>query len=114
MELANKNFHIATHRDFYIGRGSVLGNKWSHKEGTKAEFICSTREEAIECYRQWLWKQLKSGNKTIINELEKIKPDSILVCYCVHPSGKVRCHGEVIINLLAKFTIAEIKSWSNK
>lgn len=51
--------------DIYIGRGSVWGNPYTHiPSGTKAEFVVPTVEEAINKYKQHLWKQIKDGNIT--------------------------------------------------
>ncbi len=74
----------------YIGRGSIWGNPYSHKEGTKAEYVVASVAEAIEAYRNWLWKQIKEGSITIkmLKELDGKR----LACYCA-PNP---CHGNVI------------------
>ena len=40
--------------DVYIGRPSKWGNPFTHKEGTRAEYILPTRDEAVEAYRKWI------------------------------------------------------------
>ena len=41
--------------DVYIGRGSKWGNPFTHisDKKTKADFVVSSRDEAIESYRDW-------------------------------------------------------------
>lgn len=74
----------------YIGRGSIWGNKWSHKSGTKALYKVKTVEEAIEAYRQWLWTSIKDGSITLHMLLEL--DGKRLACYCA-PNP---CHGDII------------------
>ena len=76
--------------DVYIGRGSRWGNPFSHKDGTKAEHKVATRDEAIEAYRRFLWKQIRSGDVTIEDLLEL--DGKRLGCFC-KPQA---CHGDVI------------------
>lgn len=82
----------------YIGRGSPLGNPYSHQEGTTALYKVATREEAIEKYRIWLKDQIYEENQEIINELERLtdlalyEGKLLLRCFC----APAPCHGDVI------------------
>lgn len=99
INIVNKHTYQKTNIDsLYIGRGSCLGNPFSHKENTKAEFIVPSRDEAIEKYEQYLTEQLKS-NKKIKEEMNFIWKKVVLdmkpidlICYCKPQS----CHGDVI------------------
>lgn len=74
----------------YIGRGSIWGNPFSHKEGTKAIWKVGTVEEAIQHYREYLWAAIKEGDITLcmLKELDGKR----LACYCA-PNP---CHGNII------------------
>ena len=74
----------------YIGRGSIWGNPFSHKSGTKALYKVGSVAEAIQAYKRHLWEQIKSGEITI--EMLKALDGKRLACYCV-PNP---CHGNVI------------------
>lgn len=78
----------------YVGRGSVWGNKYSHKEGTKAEFKVDTRDEAVDKYREQLWGMMRGGEVTkgMLLELDGKR----LACYC-EPQ---RCHASIIIRAI--------------
>ncbi|WVS24519.1 hypothetical protein PSPHG_CDS_0038 [Pseudomonas phage Psxphi15] len=74
----------------YIGRGSMWGNPFSHKDGTQAIVQVSSVAEAIQEYRKWLWFQIKNGIVTI--EMLKDLDGKRLACYCA-PNP---CHGNII------------------
>ena len=87
----------------YIGRGSPLGNPWSHMAGTSAAYQVDTRDEAISNYRKWLEDQISEGNPVVINELDRLASIAmvrplVLQCYC-KPAA---CHGDVIADVLTK------------
>lgn len=86
MQVVNKRTHKPTDHDIYISRPSPLGNPYIIGQH-------GTREEVIELYRHWLYKQLVSGNKAVIDALLAINDESNLVCWC-HPQP---CHGDVIV-----------------
>lgn len=76
--------------DVYIGRPSKWGNPYSHLLGTQAEFMVSTREEAIAKYKDYLLNN---------HELMKALPElqgKVLGCWC-KPKA---CHGDVLVELL--------------
>ena|SRR3990172_8669606 len=77
--------------DIYIGRGSgsKWGNPFSHKEGTKATYVVSSREEAIQKYEEWLLTQPE-----LLKALPELK-GKVLGCWC---SPKA-CHGDVLLRL---------------
>jgi hypothetical protein len=99
--LKNKNYHKVLPQDVYIGRGSPLGNPFSHKTGTRAEFLVETRQEAIEQYRHWIAQKINSKDPQVCQALNSIyalarRGSVSLVCYCApHP-----CHGEVIRDII--------------
>lgn len=76
-----------------VGRGSRWGNPWSHESKSRAKFIVSTREEAIENYRYWIL-----GNPELLADLGELK-GKILGCYCLPKS----CHAEVLAELADNF-----------
>lgn len=76
--------------DVYIGRGSIWGNPYSHLPETKAIYKVETRDEAVESYRNYLWKQIRSGTITI--EMLKSLNGKRLGCFCKPQS----CHGDMI------------------
>ena len=85
----------------YIGRGSPLGNPYSHMKGTKAQVVVATREEAIARYRRWFAEQCYFNKPEIIRELQRLltlakEGDLNLVCFCAPQS----CHGDVIKEFL--------------
>ncbi len=58
-------------------------------EGTKALYKVSSREEAIEKYREWIVQQ-----PDLMNSLHELK-GKVLCCYC-KPKA---CHGDVLAEL---------------
>ena len=77
--------------DVYIGRPSKWGNPFTFKEGTRAEFILSTREECIEAYRKWI---TEGEGKHLLNDLHELKGKT-LGCWCAPKA----CHGDVLVEL---------------
>lgn len=80
----------------YIGRGTVFGNDWSHRPGTKATHRVRTRAEAIAQYRRWFYCELRRDTpvaRAFEVLLDTARNQAImLLCYCApHP-----CHGDVI------------------
>ena len=98
IQVVNKYKHKSTPNDVYIGRGSPLGNPYTHLEGaTEAEYKVATREEAIEKYEPWLEKAVMNTPLVAVC-IDKITQsvlegnDINLVCFC-KPQD---CHGDVI------------------
>lgn len=83
----------------YIGRPSVLGNPFTHiPQGTLAEIVVASREEAIARYREFLFRHIENKTPAIVNELVRLADiarstgELKLRCWCV----PLACHGEVI------------------
>ena len=88
----------------YVGRGTPLGNPYSHQSGTTAEHRVKTRAEAIEKYREWLKEQLGYGGLTrkTFDGLVQFYVDFgelTLACSCVPEA----CHAEVIRDLILEY-----------
>jgi hypothetical protein len=79
--------------DIYIGRGSIFGNRWSHKEGTLAEFKVDTREEAIRLHKEWLLTQ-----PDMLMKVRDMK-GKVLGCWCKHPANPLDCHGDTFAEI---------------
>ena len=73
--------------DVYIGRGSIWGNPYSHKEGTLAKEIVKSRGEAIKKYEEYLL-----SNKELMSRLPDLRGKT-LGCWC----SPLRCHGEILL-----------------
>jgi hypothetical protein len=73
--------------DIYIGRPSKWGNPFSHKLGTLAQYKVDTREEAIECYRNYIF-----ATPWLLQAAKQELKGKILGCFCFPQS----CHGEIL------------------
>lgn len=108
--VVNKHSHKPTQDDVYIGRGSALGNPFTHLPGaTKAIHQVASREQAVESYKNYLIDLIDAGDPGVLKELEKIKTKARtgkvnLVCYCAPKA----CHGDVIRELIGKAIRYEI------
>lgn len=76
--------------DVYIGRGSKWGNPFSHNKKSKAKWIVSTREEAIECYKEYIL-----SNEQLMYNLYELK-DKTIGCHC----KPKMCHGDILVDLV--------------
>lgn len=92
-------------QEVYIGRGSALGNPFTHLpiEKSKAIFQVESREKAIEEYERWIWQKIGDKDEAVIKELENIKSKAkagkvYLVCYC----KPKKCHGDIIKMIVEK------------
>lgn len=101
LRVVNKYKHTASQDDFYIGRGSVLGNKYSHLDSKYKDTIkVNTRDEAVDLFADWLRKsyktdlQVKDAIEDIVEALTA--GDVNLVCFC----KPKRCHGDEIIKFI--------------
>lgn len=101
--VVNKRTHKSTPFDYYIGRGSSLGNIYTHKplDKTLAQYQCDTREESIEKFKTYLNDKIRAKDSDICNALNDIynmakKGDVYLVCYCKDLS----CHGDYIKEII--------------
>ncbi|UYZ60119.1 DUF4326 domain-containing protein [Hymenobacter latericus] len=87
--------------DYYVGRGTPLGNPFSHLEGAKAQFRVGSRDEAVDCYAAWLRQKLADKDPDVCGEMNRIfslaKEGPVnLLCYC----APQRCHAGVIKELI--------------
>ena len=108
------NIHLEDHtsdkNNFYIGRGSILGNPFTHdgKRSSLAKLSFRTPQEAIEAYKLY-FKEMYLNDIEFKNEFDKIYnlykngEDIYLQCFC-YPNP---CHGQVIIEELQKKLIKE-------
>lgn len=81
--------------DVYIGRPSIWGNPFSHKDNTKAEFKVNTVEEAVQNYKNWILKQ-----PNLLKLLPTLK-DKVLGCWCkTKKSPNALCHGDILKELI--------------
>lgn len=96
--VVNKYKHLSTNNDIYVGRGSPLGNPYTHiRNNTKAEYVVSSRNVAIAIYENWLSQKIKDKDPDVCNMLNKIysmakRGDVNLVCYCFPKN----CHANII------------------
>jgi hypothetical protein len=107
ISVVNKYKHKPTNRDFYIGRGSPLGNPFTsiRDRETKAEVVCDSREESIQRYEEWLNEKILKKDSAVCGELNRIflslrEGNTNLVCYC----SPKPCHGDVIKKLIESKT----------
>ena len=65
--------------DVYIGRPSKWGNPFTHRQDGKtlAKYIVSSRDEAVEAYREWI---INGEGKHLINDLHELK-NKVLGCW---------------------------------
>lgn len=106
INVVNKYKHEPSNNDVYIGRGSPLGNPFTgskNVENTKATFQCSSREEAIKSYENYLRVAISNKNSYICNEMNRIwkmakTGDVNLVCFCKPKT----CHGDIIKKLIGE------------
>ena len=81
--------------DVYIGRPTIWGNPFSHKDGTLAEYKMDTRDEAIEMYEFYMRDKIEKSpelKKLMIKQLD----GKILGCWC----APKKCHGDVLIKII--------------
>lgn len=76
--------------DVYVGRPSKWGNKWSDRPGTMAEFVCASREEAIQKYHEWIMHQ-----PDLISAARRELKGKVLGCWCA-PNP---CHGDILLKI---------------
>lgn len=99
--VVNKRTHNSSTNDIYIGRGSDLGNNFSHLQGTKAAYVVGSRQQAIEAFKKDLLSKIEKGDIKVLMALERIvlaaqRGPVNLVCYC----KPYACHGDVIKDLV--------------
>ncbi len=93
------------HYDVYIGRPSKWGNPFTHIEDkeTLAEFVVTSREEAISKYREYLL-----NNTTLMDNIMELD-GKILGCWCIKDSNNPPipyvCHGQIILEIINQIKV---------
>ena len=89
----------------YIGRGSALGNPFTHLplHQTKALVQTKSVDESINYCERWArgdksWDGLIPSNsrRRFLAAVKRLSDDDVLGCFCVPQHA---CHGEVIVKL---------------
>lgn len=80
--------------DVYIGRGSIWGNPYSHKEGTLALYKVSSRSVAIKMYERYILE-----NYELLDHLSDLV-DKRLGCFCKKQGRNIECHGDILKRLV--------------
>ncbi len=93
--------------NIYIGRPSKWGNPFSSKQGSTAKYKVTTVKASIEAYNEWI----RNGEgKHLLNDLGELE-GKVLGCWCGNFTLKdmddLKCHGQILLNLLADKHIAE-------
>jgi hypothetical protein len=109
--VVNKYKHTPTENDVYIGRGSALGNPFTSIKDkvTRAEFICESREESVERFKEYLLLKISQKDKKICDELNKIykMTEVNLVCFCKPKS----CHGDIIKGIISAKKLKKMRNY---
>jgi hypothetical protein len=100
ISVVNKYKHTPTNLDFYIGRGSPLGNPFSWHPGVDSKFRVADRAEAIKKFTEYLDHAIMN-DVVVVHTLDQIAEvarnyDVNLVCFC-KPKD---CHGDIIKRVL--------------
>ena len=103
VKVYNRKKETHNKNDFYIGRGSPLGNPYTHIKDrqTKALYLCPDRDSAIDAYSHY-FDIMYGSNKAFteacdkIYEVYKTGEDVYLGCYC----KPLRCHGDILAEKL--------------
>jgi len=89
--------------DFYIGRGTPLGNPYTSIAGrqTLAKYICNTKQDALRRYKPYLLTKLMDKKSEQYIEFRRLvkfasQHDICLVCHCA-PNP---CEGDLIKKLI--------------
>lgn len=82
--------------DILIDRSTPFGNPYSHKEGTAAQYVVATREEAIEMHREWLRDRVRANEPGILEWLASLYGKT-LGCWCAPKA----CHGDNLVDAAA-------------
>lgn len=81
--------------DVYIGRPSVWGNPFSHKNGTLAKYKVDTVEQAVDRYREWVMAQ-----PTFVDVIKRELKGQVLGCWCKTANNPYAlCHGDVLVKI---------------
>lgn len=99
-ENVTKVVHISQEYQVYIGRPSIWGNPYSHKEGTLAKYKVKDRKEAIEKYKEYLL-----NNEELLAKLPELK-GKVLGCHC----KPLACHGDFLVELLEPATKVNLEN----
>ena len=87
----------------YVGRGSPLGNPFTHRDGTSAPTKVDTREDAVASFATYLKEKLDQKDERIRTALNKIAlaakngEQVELECYC----APYACHADVLAQTIA-------------
>lgn len=84
--------------DRLVDRSTIFGNPWSHKLGTKADFIAPSRKDSVINFRDWLsgsrfQEVLQQRRASIIVSLPSLR-GLILACWC--NEEEPWCHAKVL------------------
>lgn len=88
--MTDKKFVVHCKRepyDVYIGRPSLFGNPFTHKEGTIAQYKVASRDEAVSKFEEWLRAQPE-----LVTKVKKELKGKVLGCWC----APLSCHGDVL------------------
>lgn len=72
----------------YVGRPTKWGNPFSHLQGTKAQWVVGSREEAVAVYEVWI-----RNNPEMVAEAKEELRGKDLVCWC----APQRCHADILL-----------------
>jgi len=85
----------------YVGRGSALGNPFSHKTSKYETIQVSSRKEAIGKYEEYILEKIKyrcaenSAIQEYVGRLIKYRR-LVLGCYCV----PLACHADILAKVI--------------
>lgn len=107
-----KNETHTGENNFLIHRPFIFSNPFTHikDKNTKAKYVVSSREEAIDLYRDYFDTMLLTSPKfkeewDKMYEAYKTFDEIYIGCYC---SATEPCHGDVIIEKLKRRSIKEM------
>ena len=92
-----KVVHKRDPHDFYIGRPSILGNPFSHRRNTLAQFCVETREQAIAEFEKYAWDRMQWDVK--FRDTLLACDGKTVGCWC-KPKA---CHGDTFDRLIQRW-----------
>lgn len=76
----------------YVGRPTKYGNPYSHKKGTAALHLVSSRDEAVEAFERFI---MEEAQEELRGEIKHELRGWDLACWC----APLRCHAEVLLRI---------------